>query len=63
MQGELTIHTMREGDALGGGASGSTNGGEFDGYAGAGYEFHCGGFTFGPIASLEYTYVNFERVQ
>jgi len=45
-------------DALGGGASGNTNGGEFDGYAGAGYEFHFGGFTFGPIASLEYSYVN-----
>jgi outer membrane autotransporter protein len=46
-------------DALGGGASGSTSGGEFDGYAGGGYEFHCGGFSFGPIASLEYTYVDF----
>jgi YVTN family beta-propeller protein/autotransporter-associated beta strand protein len=41
--------------ALGGGASGSTNGGEFDGYVGSGYEFRCGGFTFGPIGSLEYT--------
>jgi outer membrane autotransporter protein len=45
-------------DALGGGASGSTSGGEFDGYAGGGYDFHWGGFTFGPIASLEYTYVD-----
>ena len=45
-------------DALGGGASGSTNGGEFDGYAGGGYEFHWGGFTFGPIASLEYSNVD-----
>jgi outer membrane autotransporter protein len=44
-------------DALGGGASGSTDSGEFDGYVGGGYEFHCGGFTFGPIASLEYSYV------
>ena len=43
---------------LGGGASGSSNGGEFDGYVGSGYELHCGGFTFGPIASLEYTYVD-----
>ena len=50
-------------DALGGGASGSTSGGEFDGYAGGGYEFHCGGFTFGPIASLEYTYVDITWVQ
>ena len=45
-------------DALGGGASGSTSGGEFDGYAGGGYEFDCGGFSFGPIASLQYTYVD-----
>ena len=43
---------------MGGGASGSTSGGEFDGYAGGGYDFHWGGFTFGPIASLEYTYVD-----
>jgi outer membrane autotransporter protein len=42
---------------LGGSASGNTSGGEFDGYTGTGYEFHCGGLTFGPIASLEYTYV------
>jgi outer membrane autotransporter protein len=44
-------------DAFGGAASGSTDSGEFDGYAGGGYEFHCGGFTLGPIASLEYSYV------
>ena len=44
-------------DALGGEASGSTSSGEFDGYAGAGYDFHCGRLTFGPIASLAYTYV------
>ena len=50
-------------DALGGGASGSTNGGEFDGYAGGGYEFHWGRFTFGPIASLEYSYVDMGGVQ
>ncbi len=50
-------------DALGGGASGSTSGGEFDGYAGGGYEFHSGGFSFGPIASLEYTYVDVTWVQ
>jgi outer membrane autotransporter protein len=45
-------------DALGGGASGSTNGGELDTYAGGGYDFHCGGFIFGPIASLQYTYLD-----
>jgi outer membrane autotransporter protein len=45
-------------DALGGDATGNTNGGEFDTYAGGGYDFHYGGFTFGPIASLQYTYVD-----
>jgi outer membrane autotransporter protein len=45
-------------NALQGDANGNTNGGEFDGYAGGGYDFHCGGFTFGPIASLQYTYVS-----
>jgi outer membrane autotransporter protein len=44
-------------DAFGGAASGSTESGEFDGYVGSGYEFHCGGFTVGPMASLEYSYV------
>jgi outer membrane autotransporter protein len=44
-------------DGLGGDAIGSTSGGEFDGYFGGGYEFRCGGFTFGPIASLQGTYV------
>ncbi len=50
-------------DALGGGASGSTSGGEFDGYAGGGYEFQWGGLTFGPIASLGYTYVDVSGYQ
>jgi outer membrane autotransporter protein len=44
--------------ALGGIASGSSDSGEFDGYIGGGYEFHFGAFTFGPIASLQYTYVD-----
>jgi outer membrane autotransporter protein len=45
-------------DGLGGGARGSTNAGEFDSYVGCGYEFHYQGLTFGPIASLQYTYLN-----
>jgi outer membrane autotransporter protein len=53
--GYNSYHTQR--NVLGGEASGSTNGGEFNGYAGGGYDFHCGGFTFGPMASLRYTYV------
>ena len=46
-------------DTLGGDASGSPDGGEFDGYIGGGYEFHHGGFTFGPIASVQYTYFGY----
>jgi fibronectin-binding autotransporter adhesin len=42
---------------LGGVASGNPDSGEFDGYLGGGYEFHRGGFTFGPIAALQYTYL------
>jgi outer membrane autotransporter protein len=45
-------------DVLGRGAAGTTNGGEFDAYFGGGYDFHCRGLTFGPIASLQYTYVD-----
>jgi outer membrane autotransporter protein len=44
--------------ALAGTASGSTDGGEFNGYVGCGYDFHYGGVTFGPIAALQYTYTD-----
>ncbi len=46
-------------DALVGKAIGSTAGGEFSAFVGGGYEFHHGGWTFGPIASLQYTYADF----
>jgi outer membrane autotransporter protein len=46
-------------DALNGNAIGNTDGGDFNAFASGGYEFHCGGWTFGPIASLQYTYVDF----
>jgi outer membrane autotransporter protein len=46
-------------DALAGNATGSTAGGEFNALAGAGYEFRFGPLTFGPIASLQYTDVDF----
>ena len=54
--GYNSYNTRRAG--LGGSASGSTDGGEFDGYISGGYEFHVGGFAFGPIAALQYTYVD-----
>jgi outer membrane autotransporter protein len=46
-------------DALVGNATGNTDGGEFNALVSGGYEFHCGRLTFGPIASLQYTYVDF----
>jgi outer membrane autotransporter protein len=48
---------------IGGGTSGNSSGGEFDGYAGAGYEFRSGGLAFGAIASLEYTDVGVSEYQ
>ena len=46
-------------DALVENATGNTDGGEFNALVGTGYEIHYGGLTFGPIASLQYTYVGF----
>jgi outer membrane autotransporter protein len=43
---------------VGGTATGNTSGGEFDTYVSGGYEFHTGGFSFGPTAALQYTYVD-----
>jgi outer membrane autotransporter protein len=44
-----------------GNATGNTNGGEFNAFVGTGYEFHYGALTFGPIGSLQYTYVGFSQ--
>jgi outer membrane autotransporter protein len=43
--------------ALQGTARGDTDGGEFDLLIGTGYDFKAGGFTFGPTATFQYTYV------
>ena len=40
--------------ALGGIANGGTSGAEFSTFAGAGYDWHVGKLTIGPIASLQY---------
>ncbi len=45
---------------LGGKANGSTHGGEFDALLGGGYDICTGGFTFGPVASLRYTYIGLD---
>ncbi|MEZ0254411.1 MAG: autotransporter outer membrane beta-barrel domain-containing protein, partial [Chthoniobacter sp.] len=43
--------------ALNGTARGDTNGGDLNVLFGGGYDFKRGGFTFGPTASFNYTYV------
>jgi YVTN family beta-propeller protein/autotransporter-associated beta strand protein len=45
-------------------ATGSTDGAEFNGFFGAGYDFHLGShITLGPIASLQYTSVHLSGYQ
>jgi outer membrane autotransporter protein len=43
---------------LGGIAQGNTDGEEFDGMIGGGYDMHSGHFTVGPVVSAQYTYVS-----
>ena len=45
---------------LGGHAHGKTNGGEFNALLGGGYDYRAGGFTVGPVASLQYTYLGLD---
>jgi outer membrane autotransporter protein len=46
---------------LGGAANGSTEGSEWSTFIGAGYDFHFGSLTVGPIASLQYTDVGIDE--
>jgi len=39
-------------------ANGGTGGAEYSTFVSGGYDFHCGHLTVGPIAALQYTYVN-----
>ncbi|HWL52016.1 MAG TPA: autotransporter domain-containing protein [Chthoniobacteraceae bacterium] len=41
---------------LGGRASGDSDGGEFNALLGLGYDHQIGGFSIGPVASVQYTY-------
>jgi outer membrane autotransporter protein len=45
---------------LGGAANGSTEGSEWSTFIGAGYDYHLGSLTVGPIASLQYTDVGID---
>jgi len=53
--GYNSYDTHRE--ALHGEARGDTEGGEFNALLGTGYDWKSGGFTFGPIASFQYSYL------
>jgi len=53
--GYNSYDTHRE--ALHGEARGDTDGGEFNALLGTGYDWKRGGFTFGPIASFQYSYL------
>ncbi len=54
--GHNTYDSSRSG--LGGLANGSTEGAEWSTFVSGGYDFHFGHLTIGPIAALQYTYVN-----
>lgn len=56
--GGLTNYDTRRG-ALLGDANGSTDGAEFHGLVAAGYDWTIGCFTFGPTASFQYSYIDF----
>ena len=45
---------------LGGMATGGTGGAEYSSFISAGYDLHCGHLRAGPIAALQYTYVNID---
>lgn len=48
---------------LGGDARGNTNGGEFNALLGGGYDYTCGGFSAGPIANVQYTYLSLDSFE
>ena len=54
--GHNTYESNRAG--LGGLANSSTEGAEWSTFVSGGYDFHFGRLTAGPIAALQYTYVN-----
>jgi outer membrane autotransporter protein len=46
--------------ALLGQARGSTNGAEFNGLIGGGYDWKSGRWSFGPVATFQYSYISFD---
>ena len=59
VEGGLTNYETQRG-ALLGLAGGETEGGEFNGLLGGGYDWTLGNLTVGPIASLQYTVVDID---
>ena len=57
--GGLNSYDTRR-DGLQGTARGSTDGGEFNALFGAGYDWKIGGFSIGPTASFQYTYLGLD---
>ena len=57
--GHNSYNTSRQ--ELQGMANGSTSGGEFSTFGEAGYDFHFGSFTVGPLFSIQYTLVHIDR--
>lgn len=55
--GGNSVDTSR-GTILGGRANGSSDSQEFSTFLSAGYDFHFGNLTFGPIAALQYSWIN-----
>jgi len=56
--GYSSIDTKRR--TFGGFARGQTNTTDFNGLLGTGYDFHTGPFTYGPVASLQYTTIGID---
>jgi outer membrane autotransporter protein len=56
--GHYTFESVRSG--LFGDAKGSSSGAEFSTFGEAGYDFHFGQLTIGPIGALQYTYANLD---
>jgi uncharacterized protein YhjY with autotransporter beta-barrel domain len=56
----VTTAIVPAGLRLGGMASGGTGGAEYSTFISGGYDFHCGHLSIGPIAALQYTYVNYD---
>jgi outer membrane autotransporter protein len=57
------INISGNGNSFNSMAVGNVSGGEFDSLFGTGYDFKAGKLTFGPLTSLQYTYLRLGRAQ